>query len=170
MGIQCSICKADDRENIERALVAGTPYRTIRTEYGVGISALSRHQRAGHISPALIAMKAASDRDDRAAATTMLQRLEEQYVVLAAVVADARKDGSPTTIINASREMRQTAEVLAKITGELNERPVTVNLLSSPEILAALNVIYDELRDQPEIRQRIAARLQPERLQIEAAR
>jgi len=43
-----------------------------------------------------------------------------------------------------------------------------VNLLSSPEILAALNVVYSELADLPERRQRIAARLQPERLQLEA--
>lgn len=162
MGVQCSVCNHTEQESIDRALVAGTSLRTIRGEYGVSISSLSRHRKAGHVSPAIVAMQAAADQVDRAKATTMLERLEDQYGILAAVVADARESGSPTTIINASREMRQTAEVLAKITGELREQQVTVNLLTHPEVLAAINVVNAELADLPDLRERIAERLQLE--------
>jgi hypothetical protein len=98
-------------------------------------------------------------------------RLERLYALAEAMYAEAVAAGHGTQALNLPKEMRGQLETIGRATGQYVDRAVTVaNLLSNPEIHAARNVIYEELRDQPELRQRIAARLQPERLTLEAPR
>ena len=80
---------------------------------------MRRHTK-NHPSHALAAMQAASN---HATAKTTLERTEARHEILADVVQAARASGRSTTIINASRELRQTAELQAKITGDVNDRP-----------------------------------------------
>lgn len=166
MARACTICEHSERDSIDAALVCGEPMNVIAKLYGVGKDAARRH-RVRHLSPALAAMQGERT---RAVAKTTLERMEVQYGILADVVQAARDGGQSKTIIDASRELRQTAELLAKITGELNERPqIAVNVLSSPEIQQAIATVL-EVTPEPERRQRLAALLQPERLQLEAPR
>jgi hypothetical protein len=48
----CSICRHDDREEIDQALLGGTPYRTIAERKGVSLGALNRHK--AHVSARLV--------------------------------------------------------------------------------------------------------------------
>ncbi|HEY5387623.1 MAG TPA: hypothetical protein VIL79_06940 [Thermoleophilia bacterium] len=139
----------------------------IAQRYGVGRSAVQRHAKR-HLSPALAAMQVEREQQDRA---TEEDELHDIIASLKRVLVAAEQEGKPTTVIASAANLGQQIERLAKLTGRWNEPPsVIVNYLSSPEILAALNVVYSELADHPDVRQRIAARLQPERLQIEAPR
>ena len=67
------------------------------------------------------------------------------------------------------RELRGLLDLLGRVTGEIRDQQptVTINLLTHPEVLAALNVVYGELPRCPRYGS-IAQRLQPERLQLEA--
>jgi hypothetical protein len=59
-----------------------------------------------------------------------------------------------------SREARQILETLAKIRGELDERPTTtVNIFTNPTIIALQRILDEELAPVSEIRYVIAARL-----------
>ena len=163
MGRQCTICSHPEHESIDNDLIAGVSQQEIARRYGVGYQSVNRHKQ-GHLSPALRAMAAAREAEAAASlveqARLLVRRADELYE--AAVL-----DGKASTALSALREMRGGLEFLGKATGELDDRPqVTVNLLSSPEILAVINVVYQELADDPERRQRLAGRLQ--QLQIEA--
>lgn len=159
----CTICSRADRELVDQAIVSGEPQRAIASRFGVSRAAVQRHALR-HPSPALAAMQADADREadaDRDKAKTVLERMEAQYEILATLVAEACTSGHSTTIINASRELRQTAELLARITHELDTRPVqqTINLMSSPDYLAMRAVLFDALMQYPEARQAVAGRL-----------
>ena len=111
---------------------------------------------------------------ERQEAATALAQVQNLIRRAEAVLTAAERDGKSSTALAAVREVRACVDLMARLTGELNERPqVTVfNLLSEP-VIACLDVIYSELHDQPELRQRIAARLQGEQpapLQLEAPR
>jgi len=164
VGATCSICGHVERDGIDRDIVAGVSQRTIARQWCVSRDAVQRHAKH-HISAALAAMQVERERTEK---TTALARVEDAIGRVERVLDAAETEGKSGAMLSAVAQLRPLIELLAKLTGELREQPVvTVNLLSSPEILSALNVVYGELRDLPEIRQRIAARLQPERLQIE---
>jgi phosphoenolpyruvate carboxylase len=163
----CTICAHPACDSIDAALVSGEPMNVIAERYGVGPDAVRRH-RQRHLSEALIAMQSAEQAERRA---TLLDRVEGLIERAETLYAAASQEGKSAQALSVLKELRELVRLLGQATGELDERPqVTVNVLSSPEILAALNVVYSELADHPELRQRIALRLQPERLQLEAPR
>jgi len=167
MARACTICEHLHRDSIDAALVSGEPMNVIAERYGVGKDAVRRH-RLRHLSPALAAMQTAEQEDRRA---TLLERIETLIERAETLYNAASAEGKSSQALAVLKELRELVRLLGQATGELDDRPqVTVNLLSSPEILAALNVVYSELADHPDVRQRIAARLQPERLQLEAPR
>jgi hypothetical protein len=164
----CSVCENANREDIDNALVSGRSLRDIATQYPpLTISALSRHH-SRHVSPALTGIEMPAGVYRRDPLPVRLERLWTQAETMFAAAAEAGQGAQALAIL---KEMRGQLELIGRLSGELDTRPVTVvNMLSSPEILAALNVVYSELADHPDLRQRIAARLQPERLALEAPR
>ena len=168
MARACTVCEHVERDSIDAALVCGEPMPAIAKRHGVSRSAVQRHAKR-HLSPALAAMQVEAERD---AAKGLLQRTERLIERTERLLLAAEQDGKVSAALSAVAQLRPLLELLGKVTGEIKDTAptVTVNLLSSPEILAALNVVYSELADHPDVRQRIAARLQPERLQIEAPR
>jgi hypothetical protein len=55
---------------------------------------------------------------------------------------------------------RSQLELLAKVMGELDEKPeVTINVMQTQEFIAARTIIFDELEDYSEIRKLISYRL-----------
>jgi hypothetical protein len=45
MSSRCTVCTHDSREEIDRALLAGVPYRTLAARYALSPSSLCRHTR-----------------------------------------------------------------------------------------------------------------------------
>jgi len=167
MARACTICQHPARDSIDAALVSLEPMNVIAERYGVGKDAVRRH-RLRHLSAALAGMRTAEQEDRRA---TLLDRIETLIGRAETLYSAAAEEGKSSQALAVLKELRELVRLLGQATGELDDRPqVTVNLLSSPEILAALNIVYSELVAYPDVRQRIAERLQPERLQIEAPR
>lgn len=147
MGRTCTICSHPRRNEIESDLLAQVSYRDIAARHGVSPSALTRHMD-GHISEALIAVKAKRDDAD---ALSLLAQTDALLRKVEAILDKALEDGKSTTALAAIREARGMLELRGKVTGELREAPsVVFNLVASPEwrsvqaaILRALTP-YDE--------------------------
>ncbi len=89
----------DDREAIERDLLAGESYRHIATRFGTSTGALQRHG-AGHLLPSVAKAHAAAE------------------VIRAAIAL-----GAVGTEPNVMREKRAYLELRGKISGELDKPP-----------------------------------------------
>lgn len=166
MARACTICAHDNRDEIDAAHVRGDSLATVAAAFGVGKDAVRRHCKR-HLSPALAAMHEEREKQDRA---TEEEEMRDIIASLKRVLAAAEQEGKPTNVIASAANLGQQIERLAKLTGRWRDQQptVVVNLLNAPEIQAALAVVFAELASYPEIRERIAAKLQPERLQIEA--
>lgn len=156
VGRACSLCAHEDREGVDEAIVLGGSLRDIARRFGVSKDAVSRHR--AHVSPALSRLVA-----KRAAAgpKSALARLEELYGRASNVLDAAESEGKASLSLAAVRELRGIVEVLAKITGELDERPSVqvLNLATSDEWTALRALVMDALAPYPEARQAVASRL-----------
>ncbi len=74
MSNRCTICTHDSREEIDRALLAGVPYRTLAARYALSPSSLCRHTR--HLARYLEAMQHHEDRTFQRAILDKLDLLE----------------------------------------------------------------------------------------------
>ena len=156
---KCSICTHAERDKIDRALVSGASCRKIKDEFGVSESAVYRHSKA-HVSPALAAMQA--QREEQGAAT-LLDRVERLILRTERLLSAAEESGAVTTALAAVREQRELLRLLGAASGELSTTPtVTINLLQHPEGQTAIQIVMAETAAYPELRQRIAERLQLE--------
>lgn len=158
MGRSCSVCAHADRDELERRLVAGDPIRAVARQTGVGRDALARHA-ASHLPSDLAALRDAGQRIETARA---LDRLEGLFAEGQEVLAAARAEGRHQVSLAAIRELRGVIELLARLTGELDERPdVVVNIASSAEWLQVQTVIVGALEPYPEARLAVAEALAP---------
>lgn len=84
----------------------------------------------------------------------LVDRLDRVVAKVEALIETAEEDGKPSQMLAAAREFRSGVELLARLTGELDERPqmVTVNVLSSPEVAQMLGALMVALAPYPEAR------------------
>jgi hypothetical protein len=74
------------------------------------------------------------------------------------ILERAEESGDLRAATGAIREARSMIELLAKLTGELDEKP-EVNIVLSPQWLAIRGAILDALEPFPEARIAVGARL-----------
>jgi hypothetical protein len=130
--------------------------RTIGIRHGVSKDAVRRHR--AHISPALSRLVA--EREEAGPASA-LDRLESLYRQASEVLDAARAGGQASLSLAAIKELRGLVEVLAKITGELDERPVTVvNLAESAEWVQLRGLIMAALQPHPVAAQAVAVAIE----------
>jgi hypothetical protein len=151
---QCSVCVHDQRNAIETALIAETPYRDIARQYQVSKDAVSRH-KAEHLPVHLSKAKEAAEVAQADDLLTELKALRRKaYSLLLA----AEKQGDIRTALAGIREARACLELLAELEGELDRR-ATVNVTLSPEWLQVRALIVQALQPFPEARIAVAERL-----------
>lgn len=151
----CTICQSPALEEIDSALVAGTPYRKIATRHGVSTAALVRHKR-NHLSPSLQALH--TKREEKRT-VTLLNRVESLVSKLEVLAEEASTSGKSGQLLQAARELRESYRLLGKLTGELDERPQVVNVLVSPEWQQVRAVLLAALAPYPDARVAVAGRL-----------
>ena len=150
----CSICVHDGRAAIDAALVAGTALRDIARQHAVSKDALFRH-RSDHI-PAQLAK--AQDAAEVAQADDLLREVRALRGKAYSLLLKAEAAGDIRTALAGIREARGCLELLAKLLGELDERP-TVNVLVAPEWLAVRAALLDALSPYPDARAAVSGRL-----------
>jgi hypothetical protein len=150
----CSICTHDRRPEIDRALVAGAESAPqMAAKYRVSPDAVLRHK--GHIPRRLVTAQDAQDVADADDLLGQVRTLQERAVTL---LDKAERAGDYRTALAGIGQARGCLELLAKLLGELDERPV-VNLLVAPEWLLVRSTLLEVLRPYPEPRALLSARL-----------
>ena len=148
------MCDHETRTSIETALISGAPLRDIAGRYGVSKSALERH-KADHL-PAGLAK--AREAEEAARADDLLSEVRGLQARTLAILESAEASGEHRTALAAIAEARRNLELLGKLAGELDERPV-VNVLVSAEWITIRTVLLEALSPYPQASTAVAERL-----------
>ena len=151
----CTICTHASLEAIDGALVRGEPNRAIARQYNLGHDAVRRHKDS-HLPAKLVMASAAGEVADADALLSQIRTFQDRTVT---ILDKAEEAGELRTALSAIREARGNLELLAKLVGQLDERPV-INLTLSPEWLQLQAVIVGALEPFPEARGSVLSALE----------
>jgi hypothetical protein len=143
----CTVCEHPEREAIDRALVGDASNRSIASLYDVSEAAVRRH-KSNHL-PAKLVM--AQQAEEVAEADELLDQVRDLQARTLAILEAAEGSSQHRTALSAIREARSNLELLAKLLGELDDRP-QINLLVSAEWLELRAVIVTALDPHPDAR------------------
>jgi hypothetical protein len=143
----CTVCTHPDREAIDEALVVGASNRAVASKCDVSEAAVRRH-KGNHLPARLVMAEKAAE---VAHADDLLAQVRDLQGRALAILDRAEESGEWRTALSAIREARGNLELLAKLLGELDERPV-LNLNVSPEWLELRAVIVGALEPHSEAR------------------
>ena len=153
---RCTVCQHPSRSAVEQALVSGRSNTSIGSEFGLSKDAVRRH-RDRHLAPV---MRGAMGSREGRAGRTAVDRMEDLYGRAEALLTSFEEGNRGALALGALKELRGIVELLAKLTGELDERPqVTINLAASPEWQQVQAIILQALAAHPEARQAVAGAL-----------
>jgi hypothetical protein len=116
---RCSICHHEGLEGINRALVEGIAFPVLVAKYRVSKDALSRH-KAKHL-PAMLVK--AQEAQAVARADDLLDEVRSLQARALTILDRAERVGDLRTALRAIREARGNLELLAKLVGQIDERP-----------------------------------------------
>ena len=143
----CTVCEHLEKDTIDRELVGSASNRSVASLYDVSEAAVRRH-KANHLPAKLVmAVKAA----EVVEADNLLHQVGDLQRRALAILDKAEETGELRTALSAIREARGNLELLAKLLGELDDRP-TVNVLISPEWLELRTVIIGALEPYTDAR------------------
>jgi hypothetical protein len=141
---RCTVCDHPERHGIDETLVTEAPYRSVAKQFGLSESAVYRH-KTEHL-PALLLK--AREVEEAARADALLEQVRYLQTHALDILERAEKTGDLRTALAAISQARGNLELLGKLAGELDERPV-VNLNVSPEWLELRTVIVGALEHHP---------------------
>jgi hypothetical protein len=141
---RCTVCDHLKSHSIDEALVSGTPYRSVAKRFGLSESAVYRH-KVEHLPAHLLKAKGA---EEVARADDLLEQVRHLQIHALGILELAEKAGDLRTALAAISQARGNLELLGKLAGQLDERPV-VNLNISPEWLELRAVIVGALEPHP---------------------
>ncbi len=150
----CTICTHPQRGDIDAALVAGEPYRSIAQRFAVSPDAVLRHKR-DHLPAALVQARAAGA---VARADDLMSQVQQIQAKALDLLRRAEAEGDYRTALAGIREARGCLELLAELTQQLDRRP-QINVLLSPEWLTVRSALLTALYPYPEARAAVAERL-----------
>jgi hypothetical protein len=148
----CRVCEHPNREEIDRALVAGDANTKLSSVFAVSEQALRRH-KGSHLPAKLVMAEAAAE---VAEADGLLDQVRDLQRRVLDILDKAEEAGELRTALSAIREARGNLELLAKLLGELDERPVT-NVLVSAEWVTLRTAMMEALGPYPRARVAVAA-------------
>jgi hypothetical protein len=141
---RCTVCDHPERHGIDEALVSGAPYRTVAKRFVLSESAVYRH-KTEHLPAQLLK---AREVEEVAQADDLLEQVRGLQDRALDILERAEKAGDLRTALAAISQARGNLELLGKLAGELDERPV-VNLNIAPEWLELRAVIVGALEPHP---------------------
>jgi hypothetical protein len=144
---RCTVCFHEARDEIDAALSAGRAISDISAKQGVSSDSLKRH-KANHLLPEM-REKLSEDPDLRD--VDVLAEMRDLYSRMKGHLERVEETDNWQAIKAFHSEARQDLELLAKLIGQLDERP-QVNILVSPEWLELRAVIVGALEPHGEAR------------------
>ncbi len=137
---RCTICRHKQRAEIDKALVARQPFRTIADRFGVSKTALIRHHD-DHVPAALVRAQEATE---AAQADNLLAQVVDLRGRAIGILDTAVATDDLRVALGAIREARGCLELLGKLAGQIQAGP-TVNILISAEWQGLQTVILKAL-------------------------
>ena len=151
----CSVCQHAERAAVDLALVADSAsYRAIARQFGMSKDAVRRH--ADEHLPQHLAR--AQEAEEVAKADDLLGQVRDLQARTLAILEAAETTSQHRTALAAIREARSNLELLAKLLGELDERP-QVNILVSAEWVQVRTAMLEALAPYSDARIAVAGRL-----------
>jgi hypothetical protein len=144
---RCTVCDHPGSHSIDEALVTGAPYRSVAKRFELSESAVYRH-KTEHLPVHLLK---AREVEEVAQADDLLEQVRHLQTHALDILERAEKAGDLRTALAAISQARGNLELLGKLAGELDERPV-VNLNVSAEWLELRAVIVGALEPYSEAR------------------
>jgi len=141
---RCTVCDHPERHGIDETLVTGAPYRSVAKRFELSESAVYRH-KTEHLPAHLLKAK---EVEEMAQADDLLEQVRNLQSRTLDILEHAENVGDLRTALAAISQARGNLELLGKLAGELDERPV-VNLNVSPEWLELRAVIVGALEPHP---------------------
>jgi len=141
---RCTVYDPPKRYSIDEALVSSAPYRSVAKRFELSESAVYRH-KTEHLPAHLLKARKA---EEVAQADDLLEQVSNLQAHALGILERAEKAGDLRTALAAISQARRNLELLGKLAGELDERPV-VNLNVSPEWLELRTVIVGALEPHP---------------------
>jgi hypothetical protein len=167
----CSICCHPERAGIDKALVAGEPFRNIAEHFGTSTTALHRHKedhlrdllaQARHRQAAHEAALGTAVQEQEAAkaeqAIDIVKQLKAINAASVPILHEARQAGNAETALKAVDRVLRQIEFQARLLGELDERP-QVNVLLATEWVSIRGSVLSALAPFPEARTAVAQQL-----------
>jgi hypothetical protein len=152
---RCTVCDHQERHSIDETLVSGAPYRSVAKRFELSESAVYRH-KTEHLPAHLLK---AREVEEMAQADDLLEQVRYLQTRALDILERAEKAGELRTALAAISQARGNLELLGKLAGELDERPV-VNLNVSSEWLELRAVIVGALEPHPRAREAVLRALQ----------
>jgi len=146
----CTVCEHPDREAIERHLVGGSSNLSASSVFGVSESAIRRH-KGNHLPAKLVLAEKAAEVAEAGDLLDQVRGLQSRTLV---ILDAAEREREHRTALGAIREARSNLELLAKLLGQLDERPV-VNILVSPQWLELRATLITALDHHPQARESV---------------
>jgi hypothetical protein len=170
----CTICGNPERDAIELAMVAGGPASRVAAKHRVSADAVLRHF-ASHVRPGVARLQAVvrdqtvqdeqhsvdllDEVQKRQARADRLVGIAEGLIGRAVQSGDLRTaTGAVQAAVSASREVRECLQLLAKLMGDLDDRP-QLTLLVAPEWHKVRGALLEALLPFPDARTAVATRL-----------
>ena len=153
----CTVCQHPEREAVDHHLVNGRSNRAVARQYDLGREAIRNH-RTRHVPETLTKARRAQE---EAHADDLLDQVRQLRDRALGILERAEAADDHKVALAAIREARATVELLAKLVGELDERPVVniANLFCSTEWLRVQALVIDVLQPHPEARERLVTGL-----------
>jgi transposase-like protein len=151
---RCTVCDHPEKHSIDEALVAGAPYRSVAKRFGLSESAVYRH-KTEHLPAHLLR---AREVEEAARADDLLDQVRHLQAHALDILERAEEAGDLRTALAAISQARGNLELLGKLAGELDERPV-VNVLLSPQWVTIRTTMLEALAAYPEARVAVAESL-----------
>jgi hypothetical protein len=140
---RCAVCDHPESHSIDDALMGAAPYRSVAKRFELSESAVYRH-KIEHLPAHLLKGRNA---DKVARADDLLEQVRDLQTHALGTLERGEGRGSETALAAIS-QARGNLELLGKLAGELDERPV-VNLIVYPEWLEPRAVIAGALEPHP---------------------
>jgi len=149
MARPCLACSSLNRDAIDVALAGPATFAAISERFGLSTDGLRRH-KLNHLNPGVLAV--ARQRRTEGSAVSVYERLEELVVRANKLLDRAEKKGSLVAGAQILGQIRQALEVIGRLTGELDDKPVTnvVNIGTWGEWLSVRSVLYAALSQHPD--------------------
>jgi hypothetical protein len=145
MSRRCTVCDHPERHSIDEVLVTGAPYRSVAKRFALSESAVYRH-KTDHLPAHLLK---AREVEEVAQADDLLEQVRNLQSHALDILERAEKAGDLRTALAAISQARGNLELLAKLSGELQQEG-TVNLHLSPEYLEVRTAILVAVEPYPE--------------------